>query len=90
MRPDCVRGHAFTKENTYRTISGIQCRACRKLAKNKHNAVARKSVVVDVELTPTQRRRLAEALADGVTTQDCAVRFGISRNHVRKLAGTMV
>ncbi len=79
----CRNGHEYTPENTYRDSRGPQCRACRKIARQKRSHADR--AANPDELTPAQLRRLRDALADGVHIADLAERFGICRQVISRM-----
>lgn len=85
MRTHCGRGHPFTKENTYRSMVGRQCRACRKLVRNLRDVSERKALESATSMTPSQIRRLKDALLDEVPIGECARRFGVPKKVVAEM-----
>ncbi len=80
----CKRGHRYTEANTYRSVQGLQCRACRAFKQSERRAAekaARPVTRTEVEaavLTERQWRSLDDALADGIPAADVAGRFGVN------------
>jgi len=82
----CQAGHPLTQENTYRGFARgkprFVCRTCRR----RHQDGYRETRRADAEqiLTPAQKRRALDAIADGVSLTELAPRFGLSRSTLER------